>query len=162
MSWMNRWFGILAAFFCPLWVHADELVLKDGKKIEWKTLNDEGDVYEVITPQGTKLTVKKDDVERLAKTRLPEVLTGAQFAFDKKRKLTTLDLLARVDTKRDGITGTWKQAAGAVVERRGTNLIANLAPAYTPPEEFDVTVEATRKEGLEDLVVGLIGGGKQF
>src|SRR5207249_683193 len=80
----------------------------------------------------------------------------------KKRKLSTMDLLSRVDPKKDGITGTWKQAGPAVIGAGGMNLVAKLASSYTPPEEYDLTIEATRKDGAEDLSVGLIGGGKQF
>jgi hypothetical protein len=142
---------------------ADEIQTKDGKKIEFKTLTDEGDYWDLTTSQGTKVTVKKADFDRFIPGGVKETpLTGAAFTFDKKRKLATIDLLAKVDVKKDGITGAWKQAAGAVVGTGGTNLVAKLASAYTPPEEFDVTVEATRKEGLEDLGVGLIGGGRQF
>jgi hypothetical protein len=52
--------SVLATLILAGTVSADELVLKDGKKIEWKTITDEGDTYEVTTPQGTKITVKKE------------------------------------------------------------------------------------------------------
>src|SRR4051812_287373 len=65
-------------------VWGDELILKDGKRVEWVALRDLGDAYEVETPQGTKISVKKDDVDSLAKKKAPELLTGAAITFDKK------------------------------------------------------------------------------
>src|SRR5882672_11299097 len=125
----------------PGW--ADEIQTKDGKKFEFKLLADEGDFWELTTPQGTKVTVKKADFDKLIPSGVKEVpLTGAQFTFDKKRKLSTMDLLSRVDSKRDGITGTWKQAGGAIIGAGGMNLVAKLTSAYTPPEEYDLTIEA--------------------
>jgi hypothetical protein len=142
---------------------ADEIQTKDGKKIEFKSLTDEGDTIELTTPQGTKISIKKADFDKYIPSGVKEVpLTGAQFTFDKKRKLASIDLLARVDVKKDGITVTWKQAGGAIIGTGGYNLIAKLTSTYTPPEEYDLTIEATRKEGIEDLMVGLIAGGKQF
>jgi hypothetical protein len=165
---MKRWpFGIVWLLVTALVprraVLADEIQTKDGKKIEFKSLVDEGDTIELTTPQGTKVSIKKSDFDKYIPSGVKEVpLTGAQFTFDKKRKLATADLLSRVDVKKDGITGMWKQAGGAIVGSGGTNLVAKLTCAYTPPEEYDLTIEATRKEGVEDLMVGLIGGGKQF
>lgn len=142
---------------------ADELILKDGKKIEWVTIRDAGDTYEIETPQGTKVSVKKDDVDRLAKTRLPEVLTGATFTFDKKRKLETVDLMKHVNLKGDSVTGSWRVSAGALTGVSGDlNVFARMPIAFTPPEEFDLTIVMERKEGSGDVVVGLIGGGNQF
>lgn len=157
------WAILLPALLWSAVLDADEIQTKDGKKIEFKTLVDEGDFWDLTTSQGTKVTVKKADFDRFIPSGLKEVpLTGAQFTFDKKRKLETIDLMAKVDPKKDGITGTWKAAPGGIVGTGGYNLIAKLTSSYTPPEEFDLTIEATRKEGVEDLMVGLIGGGKQF
>jgi hypothetical protein len=155
---------ILTVLLCSLAL-GDELILKDGKKIEWKALSDEGDTYEVTTPQGTKVTVKKDDVDRLAKSRLPELLTGAQFAFDKKRKLQTLDLLSRIDLKRDVLAagGTDWKAAGGTLQGTTNGPPAKLQTNVTPPEEYDLTLVVEQKDGPGgSFLMGLIGGGKQF
>src|SRR5205809_7329509 len=88
---------------------ADEIQTKDGKKVEFKVLTDEGDSWELTTPQGTKVTIKKSDFDRFIPGGVKETpLTGASFTFDKKRKLDKVDLLAKFDAKKDGLTGTWK------------------------------------------------------
>jgi hypothetical protein len=157
-----RLMPLLILLCLPGLTSADELILKDGKKIEWKTLSDEGDSYEVTTPQGTKITVKKDDVDRLAKSRLPEVLTGATFTFDKKRKLNTVDLLSRIDLKKDIVNGDWKLAAGALVGTTNGGP-SKLQTTFTPPEEYDLTMIVEQKDiAGGGLYIGLIGGGKQF
>jgi hypothetical protein len=141
---------------------ADELILKDGKKIEWKALSDEGDIYEVTTPQGTKVTVKKADVESLAIKKVPEVLTGATLSFDKKRKLSVVDLLAKIDLKRDTVTPDWKLAAGILVGTQNGGP-TKLQTTFTPPEEYDLTMVIEQKDSAGGaFFVGLIGGGRQF
>jgi hypothetical protein len=163
-------FGALMKL-APLWLimfchvaFGDELILKDGKKVEWVVLRDLGDTYEVETPQGTKITVKKDDVESLAKKKAPELLTGASITFEKKLKLEKIDLLSRIDPKKDGITGTWRLAGGALFGQGAENMIAKCQlSAFTAiPEEYDLLIEVTRKDGNDALTVGLIGGGHQF
>ena len=156
---------LIIVLFLALPAMADELILKDGKKIEWKLLSDEGDTYEVSTPQGTKVTVKKDDVERLAKSRLPEVLTGATFTFDKKRKLETVDLFTKIDPKKDVVGGSWKFVGSSLVGTRTGADNAKLQIGFTPQEEYDLMMTIERKETLGDapgIMIGLIGGGKQF
>lgn len=144
----------------PVW--GDELILKDGKKIEWKSLSDDGDVYEVTTPQGTKITVKKDDVESFTKKRMEGPLTGAQFTFDKKRKLEVVDLLAKIDLKKNVVSGNWSFTGGKLIGAwDGVNAPRLMIP-YTPPEEYDVTMVVERiKEDNGGLMLGFIGGGNQ-
>jgi hypothetical protein len=145
---------------------ADELILKDGKKIEFKSLSDEGDHYEVTTPQGNKVTVQKEDVEKLAPAiRVATALTGATFTFDKKRKLDTVDLLARIDPKKDGTAGNWKFAAGVLNCGKTDPSIAprlQISAFTEVPEEYDLTLAIERKEPGDWLGLMLIGGGKQF
>lgn len=139
---------------------ADEIQTKDGKKIEFKSLVDEGDTIELTTPQGTKVSIKKSDFDKYIPSGVKEgPLTGAQFSFDKKRKLATVDLLAQVDVKRDGFQGSWKLQGGALVGS-GSGVSGKLQSTYTPPEEYDLTLEVTRKAGTE-LAVGLVAGGHQ-
>src|SRR5437016_7617002 len=112
---MRFWPLLLLAPLWPSAIHADEIQTKDGKKIEFKLLADEGDFWELTTPQGTKVTVKKADFDKFIPSGVKDVpLTGASFTFDKKRKLETVDLLAKVDPKKDGITGTWKAVGGGL------------------------------------------------
>jgi hypothetical protein len=142
---------------------ADELQTKDGKKVEFKLLSDEGDFWELTTPQGTKVTVKKADFDKLIPSGLKEApLTGASFAFDKKRKLGSLDLLSRIDVKRDTVTPDWKLAGGALTGSQ-TGSPTKLQTTFTPPEEYDLTLVVEQKDvATGGLFIGLIGGGKQF
>jgi hypothetical protein len=147
----------------PAW--PDEIQTKDGKKVEFKTLVDEGDYWDLTTSQGTKVTVKKADFDKFIPSGVKESpLTGAAFTFDKKRKLTTVDLLSKFDPK-NILDGSWKLASGALVGARTTSGNAKLELKYTPPEEYDLTMVAERKEttgAAPGFVVGLVGGGRQF
>lgn len=74
-----------------------------------------------------------------------------------------IDLLARIDPKVDSIKGTWTMAEGklltpVVIEPK----FAACAVPYAPPAEYDLTIVAERRSGKSSLLVGLIGGGKQF
>jgi hypothetical protein len=141
---------------------ADELILKDGKKIEWTDLHDAGDVYEVTTSQGTKITVKKDDVESFAKKKETGPLTGAAFVFDKKRKLEVVDLLAKLDLKKNVVSGNFTFTGGKLIGAwDGVNAPRLMIP-YTPPEEYDVTMVLERiKDDVPEFGLGFIGGGNQ-
>lgn len=157
-----RYLSIAFLLALPSW--ADEIQTKDGKKVEFKTLTDEGEFWDVTTPQGTKVTIKKTDFDKLIPSGQKDVpLTGAQFTFDKKRKLETVDLLTKLpDLKKDAIGGTWKLAGGALVLSFSGEGYARLPIPYTPPEEYDLAMTIERKEGDVDFLVGLVGGGKQF
>jgi len=61
---MKYWPILLPALFWPAAIDADEIQTKDGKKIEFKSLIDEGDTLELTTPQGTKVSVKKADFDK--------------------------------------------------------------------------------------------------
>lgn len=72
-----------------------------------------------------------------------------------------LDLLALVDVKKDQSSGVWKMEKGALISPVGAST-AFLALPYAPPEEYDLKIEAARREGSADLYVGVVGGGKQM
>ena len=55
----------LALLLIALPIGADELVLKDGKRVEWTSLKDLGESFEVESKGGVKLEVKKSDVARI-------------------------------------------------------------------------------------------------
>lgn len=139
---------------------ADEIQTKDGKKVEFKNLSDEGDHWELTTPTGTKVTVMKSDFSAFIPSGVKDVpLTGAQFTFDKKRKLQTLDLLAKVDPSKDVISPEVKVQAGGLSCKGGG---ARIQFNYTPPEEYDLTLNVEVKDDKGVLYVGLVGGGRQF
>ncbi|MBI3857692.1 MAG: hypothetical protein HY293_18580, partial [Planctomycetes bacterium] len=156
---MNRFalafvLGLAAA---PL--SADELVLKDGRTIEWTNLKDEGDTYEVTTPQGTKLSIRKEDVESFTKKKAPELLTGATITFDKKKKLETVDLLAQIDIKKDIVSGPWR--FGGRLLSGGPGQAESLSKLQIGgfqaiPEEYDLTMVVERKEATNGFFVVLI------
>jgi len=141
---------------------ADELVLKDGKSVAWKCIRDQGDHYEIETPTGTKVTVQKSDVQSLRVSPATEPLTGATFTFDKKRRLDTTDLLSRIEPKRDSIAGAWAVRSGALVGTADGAKHSRIEIPTIPPEEYDLTVVAERKEGDDEFFLGLVGGGAQF
>jgi hypothetical protein len=168
-------FTIFAVLAAATTIHADELVLKDGKTVAWTALRDLGDSYEVETPEGVKLEIKKDQVTkfvpktiaRVQKDKAAEVLTGATFTWDKGRKLQQFDLLASIDLKKDAPTGAWKKAGSAITgtcketfgmaERGGW---ARVETSYIPPEEYDITVVLERVDGEDGFVITLVGLGK--
>lgn len=147
--------------------HGDELKLKDGKTLEWAALRDQGEYYELETPAGTKVMVKKSDVDRVVTTAPQAALTGATFAFDRKAKLVTVDLLQKIDPKKDGVVGAWSLKGPALTGVAPSHLQpmgadhGKIQFPGTPPEEYDLTATFERKEGAEDIAFGLIGGGKQ-
>ena len=140
----------------------DELVLKDGKSVAWKSLTDMGDYYDVVTEMGTKVSVPKDTVVSFRKSAAANpVLTGATMTFDKKVKLTTTDLLKSIEAKRDSVAGTWTLAGGKLVGAPPAEGHGRFIIPVTPQEEYDLTMVVMRKSGVEDLGVGIVGGGKQ-
>lgn len=143
-------------------VVADEIALKDGRRIKWKGVTDEGDHYEVTTPEGAKISVKKEDFDRII-PETPEIpLTGATFTFDKKRKLETIDLFAKVDTKK-GIGGEWRSGGGALTGTAPTAMVASrVSLGVKPPEEYDISFTLERTNGKEGFYIGLVGGGREF
>src|SRR5258708_23222760 len=106
---MKFWPILLLALLWPAALYADELILKDGKNISWKSMTDDGATLTVVTTDGKKLTIRKEEVDKIviqpSKDTPPTVLTGASITFDKKKKLEIVDLLAMIDPKRDGKIG---------------------------------------------------------
>ncbi len=152
---------------------ADELVLKDGKKVEWVSLKDLGESFEVESKGGVKLEVKKSDIARIEfrsrasdrsdAVKVDALLTGASFTFDKTVKLLQFDLLKSIDPKA-ATSGDWRLSKG-VLDADGTKLgggNAHLETSYIPPEEYDLTMVLEWVEGVSHFIVGLLGGGKQF
>jgi hypothetical protein len=111
------------------------------------------------------MVVKRSDVTGFEKTEPAVALTGASMSFGKKDKLDSVDLLKKIETDKDFLTGSWKfnpdgslvLAAPAVVEH-GTCQIR-----YTPTsEEYNLTVTMERTEGEDNIGVTLqLPGGRQ-
>lgn len=165
----------LAVLFVGTVANADDLVLKDGKRIELVAYRDLGESIEVESRGGVKVEIKKSDIARIElKSRASEssdaakaeaVLTGAVFIFDKKLKLTSFDLLRSIDPKKDTVRGTWKLTSGSLIGD-GTSLgggRSHLETSYIPPAEYDLTAVVERIAGDAPFTFGLVNpDGKHF
>jgi hypothetical protein len=76
------------------------------------------------------------------------------------KKSSAIDLLAKIDPKKDATAGNWRRA-GVTLLGTGSGPHAICMLNYTPPEGYDLTLVIERKEGVDDFFVGLIGGGNQ-
>jgi hypothetical protein len=101
---------------------------------------------------------------------------------DLEKDTGVLDLIALVDATRDAVRGTWRfegrtlasplvgatavSAATVATPTGRLRYVASsyplLALPYVPPDEYDLEVVAERTRGLDELAIGLAGGGKQF
>jgi hypothetical protein len=158
---------LIAPFLLPLiavsHVSADTFILKDGKQIEGVILKDTGDAYEIESDKGARQTLKKADVEKILPTTrevLPP-LTGASFTFDKKKRLTYINLLANLDLKKSVVQGNWTMKGAELQVASGVDTNCRLSFATTVPEEYDLALELSRKNGDGDFEIGLVVGGKQ-
>ncbi len=142
---------------------ADDIVLKSGQRVEFKSVEDTGDTYTVVTPEGGRMVFKRADVEGFAKTEPAIALTGATMSFDKKAKTDTVDLLKKISTDRDVLNGSWKFVGGVVVGAAGPDGSARLQIPYAPgADEYNLTVILERTEGDDNVGLGFqtpAGGG---
>lgn len=138
---------------------ADEIVLADGTSIKWKSIVRSGQFYEVLTEDGKRVKVAKADVQKITVDSVSSVLlTGATVQL---KAQPAINLVQRIDPKRDAISGSWQLSQG------GLRVSLSTAPCilevpYEPPEEYDVHVTVERVEGTDFFMIGLVAGGKQF
>jgi hypothetical protein len=151
---------LLFVFLVALPAMADELILNDGRKIEWKQITDNGETYEVKTKKGETLTFKKADVHRLSSGARETPLTGASFTFEGKTK--TVDLFSVIDSKRDALQGKWKFSGSALVVDSDIATPTPLKINVLAPDEYDLTAVVERKEGVDNFYIGLVVDGKQI
>lgn len=146
-------------------VSADTITLKDGSKVEWRSIVDQGDTYSVETDKGAKVTIKKADIEKISFSVAGGPLTGATYT-KLAGKPKTLNCIPLIDPKRDLIG-----VASAELKMKGPILVCNFqsdtpmrvqVPVKVPSDEFDFSISVERKGGIGDFFVGLIGGGRQF
>ncbi len=143
------------AFLC--W--GDELQLKNGKKIAWKSVTIDGDEYIVETLEGQKVRVGKLDVEGFVIDK-GSVLTGATFTLDKEKTIT-VDLLGKADPKGEGAMPGWKKQGTALIGSSTDHI--RLPINYAPlPESYDLVLTVERVQGQNDFYVGLVAAGNQF
>jgi hypothetical protein len=136
---------------------ADELVLKDGKKVVWKSITEDGDSYTVQTKDGQTIKVKKADVERFVlpkeATEAPvSPLTGASFSMGKK--LQVVNLMPKAEVEKSG--GSWKLQTGPFLLGEATMKWGTLSFDYEiPTEDYDLTLVVERVSGQKTFVVGV-------
>lgn len=136
---------------------ADELLLKDGKTIEWRVLKDNGDTVEVQTADNKTITVKKQDIKEIRTVVPVAPLTGATFSGDTTKPADKpTNVLAMIDPKKHGIVGTWKALGGALMGGGLCDI------PYIPTAYYDVEIVLERREGEDECTIGLIGAGKPF
>jgi hypothetical protein len=151
----------LVAAFLALCVpcSADDLQLRDGRRISWKTLTDNGDSYSIETREGQTVKVRKSDVERflLPKEAQPAPpLTGASFVLDSK-KVSTINLLAKPDSIRSTPDGSWKLTGGILTGQAVFPVWSGASFDVDLTDEYDLTITAERVgPGDKTFVVGLV------
>lgn len=72
-----------------------------------------------------------------------------------------VDLLALIEPAKDTVDGEWTFDGRTLVCARKRPW-ARIQIPYAPPDEYDLTVVAERKDGLEAINIGLVRGGAQF
>jgi hypothetical protein len=160
---MRTFAGISLLLLLQASAFPQEIVLRDGKRILWKSITDGKDSIEVVTTAGEKLDIKKVEISKIlpATESAPVILTGASFTF--KQKTKSVDLLATVNPKSDTFIGSWSLAGGTLSNKedgQGARLTIN----YPVPEEeeYDLEIVTERTGGKEYMGVVLVGGGRQF
>lgn len=140
---------------------ADEITLKDGKQIQFRVIKDGGgDSIEVQTVDNQSLKIKKDDVKDVKFVTPKAPLTGATFSGDDTKSIDrSVNLLAAVDPKKNGVTGEWRNSSGVIV---GSGVGLLEIPYIPATPSYDVEIGLERKDGDDEIVIGLVASGKPF
>jgi len=139
---------------------ADEITLKDGKQISFRVIKDGGDSIEVQTVDNQTIKLKKDDVKEIKLVTPKGPLTGATFVGDDTKAADRpVNLLAAVDPKKNGITGEWRNSSGVLV---GSGIGTIEIPYIPATASYDVELSFERKDGDDEIVIGLVASGKPF
>jgi hypothetical protein len=72
----------------------------------------------------------------------------------------SVDLLALIDPAKDAVKGEWTKDSSGLDCPAGNHI--RLQIPYAPPDEYDLTIVANRKEGSDGLLVGLAKGDVQW
>ena len=96
-------------------------------------------------------------ISRISLRACPPALPVRQASSDQR----VVDLLSKVDPKRDGVSGSWKLEGGVLLSDTSEN--CRLELPYQPPEEYDFRIVFTRREGAAlDVYQILSQAGKSF
>lgn len=71
-----------------------------------------------------------------------------------------IDLLALIDPQKDSIKGDWTSDGQGLICSAGDHI--RLQVPYSPPDEYDLIMTVTRREGADGLLVGLVKGNAQW
>lgn len=138
---------------------ADEVVLKNGKSIQFRALKDCSDILEIQTVDNQTVPILKSDVKeiRLAIPKAP--ITGATFVGDGTGASDKpVNLLALIDPKKHAVTGEWRFSNGGLSGGNGS-----LDVPYIPPgSAYDVEIVLERRDGDDEVNLGLVVDGKPF
>jgi hypothetical protein len=155
--------AILAALLTPC--YADEVLLKDGRRVEFRSVEDTGETYTIVTPEGARVVVKRSDVEGFVKTEPAVALTGATMTFSKGSKLDSVDLLKKIEADKDFLSCLWKfQPDGSLILTAPTSVENGCCQIrYTPAsEEYNLTLVIERTDGEDNIGVTFpVPGGRQ-
>lgn len=157
---MKPFSSILILSFMCLSAGADEITMKDGKQIQFRVIKDVGDSIEVQTVDNQSLKFRKDDVKDIKLFTPKAPLTGASFSGDETKAVDRpVNLLAAVDPKKNGLTGEWRNSSGALV---GSGIGLLEIPYIPATTSYDLEIAFERKDGDDEIVIGLVSGGKPF
>ena len=151
---------LIASSICT----ADDVLMKDGRRIEFKSVEDAGETYTIVTPEGGRMVVKRADVDGFAKTEPAVLLTGATMSFGKASKLDAVDLLKKVEDK-DFLCGLWKFAQdGSLVLSPPASVESGCVQIRHVPasEEYNLTLVIERTDGDDNIGITFPApGGRQ-
>jgi hypothetical protein len=142
---------------------ADEIMMKDGQKVPFRSIVDQGQEYEVTTTSGKKATLRKIEIEKIVIDPTEAPLTGATFT-KLAGKLKTVNGLSLIDPKRDLACSPTMPCK---LETHGPELVCDLrcdtptwvSVAVKTPVEYDFEMVLERADGVSNFYVSLIGGG---
>lgn len=138
---------------------ADELILKDGRRLSWKTVTDEGESYAIETRDGKKLKIKKTEVDHFGVPGdgpIEGPLTGAAVVDTKKAATAGAPVDILLKGKVGGDTG-WKYG-GRILAGEGQWPIRSIVVfSHDVPEEYDLALTVERADdGKKDFDVGIV------
>jgi hypothetical protein len=87
-------------------------------------------------------------------------LAADEHREDPKPEGEEIDLLARIDPGKDGVSGSWKREGGVLLSPKEYG--ARVEIPYAPPEEYRLTVIAEPLDEPKSLVLGARSGGRRF